>query len=98
MLSNFLVHQVLELFERETTFQGFGINLFLLAKRGGCVGLIYICRCGLHTIGVFCPAKLDILFIGRKYFYFITYSSPHFPHQCLWTANMEFYIKFNYFI
>lgn len=26
------------------------------------------------------------------------YSSPHFPHQCLWTANMESYIRFNYFI
>ena len=68
MLSNFLVQQVLELFEREATFQGFRVNFFLWAKRGGRVGLINICRYSLHTIGVYCPAKIDNFVIGRKYF------------------------------
>jgi hypothetical protein len=82
MLSNFLVQQVLELFEREATFQGFRVNLFFGAKRSGCISLPYSCRCGLHTIDVFCPAKIYIFIIGCKNFTFTAYSSPHFRRIC----------------
>jgi hypothetical protein len=66
MLSNFLVQQVLEVFEREATFQGFRVNFFLWAKRGGRVGLINICRYSLHTIGVFCPTKVELFWLMAK--------------------------------
>lgn len=85
MLSNFLVQQVLEVFEREATFQGFRVNFFLWAKRGGRVGLIYICRYSLHTIDVFCTAKIGVFVYGRKIFSITAYSSPRFRHHaCAW--------------
>ena len=66
MLPYFLIQQVLELFERETTFQGLRISLFLLAKRSGCFGLAYIRRNSLHTIVVFCTAKIELFWLIAK--------------------------------
>ena len=87
MLPYFLIQQVLKFLKWETSFQGFWVSLFLLARRSGCVGWPYSCRCGLHTIDVFRIAKIDVFVIGRKYFSFTAYFSPYFSIQHLWTCK-----------